>query len=439
MPEALSSTQARMREFEYQTEVLSNGLRLLLYDLPHRDTVYIGAFLPGGPVYERTEHAGVSHLLEHLHLTSTRKFASDLELWRKLSHLTASAGGATAHDAVCFNTVCGQAQATDTARLLADILEIRPFRDDEIRSEKRVLNSEYAGGEADRFDFAMQQNRASCASASSYAEFAQRIQNLDGDTIHAYQRALFQPRQIRVVISGDINGLDRPAIRGAFGQLSGSSDTELSPMLSWQPPRKRYQAGAQSGGMADLLLLFITECKLPRHIQLALSFIADALVILAAPLRHQLIQEPLSVYAFDAQFQSVHDLQVFSIGMQCPVATQDQAIRMTLECCALLRNGAMDADWLECARARSIQHLRWAADNIESAGMWIGYGATRASEPTYSTFRQYLERLNAVTPASVAEAVRCLMDYDNLMLWYAPRKRLGDQSRIRRIVRDALG
>ena len=131
-----------MEQYEYTTETLDNGLRLTWLDLPHTHSVSVHVCVRTGPAYEKPGNNGVSHLLEHLHMSVTRRHPTRRELRTAFAHLSVNRNAQTHSDVLAFDFSTSPAFASGLMALVGDVLEIRDFPRDIVESEQRLVLAE---------------------------------------------------------------------------------------------------------------------------------------------------------------------------------------------------------------------------------------------------------------------------------------------------------
>ena len=194
-----------MSKYEYQTEVLENGLTLICHSMPHVQSTVINAFVKAGLTYEDRTNSGVSHLLEHLHMSVTRSYPSRLEFLRAIDSIPGDVNAFTNPQYVQFHIDSPPQHVGRAAGLLTEILEARPYPDDIVDSEKQLVINEIKCSQEDvdarfvysRLDRKHPLSRPPMGTKSS-------VSKLTRDQILGFDREHFTPRNTVVVIAGPI-------------------------------------------------------------------------------------------------------------------------------------------------------------------------------------------------------------------------------------------
>ena len=123
-----------------KTEKLSNGLTVVLEDLPYAPSASVGVWVRAGAVDEG-ERAGVSHLIEHMMFKGTknrtyRQVSEDLE------KLGTSVNAFTTKEATCFYIKSLSSNLIRSLDVIADMVTGSLFDKEELEKEKNVIYEE---------------------------------------------------------------------------------------------------------------------------------------------------------------------------------------------------------------------------------------------------------------------------------------------------------
>ena len=125
---------------------LNNGLQIVTDTMPGVETVALGLWFKVGARYEKPEHSGMAHFLEHLLFKGTARrsaFAISEEIEAKGGYLNAY----TSRESTAFYA---RMLSKDTALgmdVLADILQFSALEDEDIERERAVILQEIAQAE----------------------------------------------------------------------------------------------------------------------------------------------------------------------------------------------------------------------------------------------------------------------------------------------------
>jgi predicted Zn-dependent peptidase len=127
------------------TEVttLGNGLRVVSHHMPHLETVSLGVWVAAGARHEREREHGISHLLEHMAFKGTeRRTATDIA--EQIEAVGGELNAATSLETTAYFARMLKADIGVALDILADILQIPRYAQDELEREREVILQEIA-------------------------------------------------------------------------------------------------------------------------------------------------------------------------------------------------------------------------------------------------------------------------------------------------------
>lgn len=120
---------------------LSNGIRLVVEQQPHFQSVSLGIWVKVGSAYENKENQGISHLIEHMLFKGTKTRTS-----KDISGLIARIGddvnAYTSNEYTCYYGSTLPEFLPELAELFADMLTNSVFAEEELIKEKSVVMDE---------------------------------------------------------------------------------------------------------------------------------------------------------------------------------------------------------------------------------------------------------------------------------------------------------
>ncbi len=125
----------------YEKITLPNGVRIIFEKIPYLRSVSAGIWVGTGSRYEKAEHSGISHFIEHMLFKGT-KTRSASELARLVDGSGGQSDAFTSKETTCYY---GKTLDTNLALLLdvlCDMFFNHDFRDDTLESERGVILEE---------------------------------------------------------------------------------------------------------------------------------------------------------------------------------------------------------------------------------------------------------------------------------------------------------
>lgn len=192
-------------DYRYHVEKLPNGLRLAWLHVPHARNVHFTALVRGGCLYETKENNGVSHLLEHLHMSTSKKYPTREAMTEAIGRM-GSANASTSQDYLHFEIGALPRFVQSAAELLAEILSPREFDSGDIELERALVLDEIRldgsqSGSDPFVEFLYQKE----GPLKTVCGTVQSVRALDETGIQQFDRAAFRPEHMVVGVAGELN------------------------------------------------------------------------------------------------------------------------------------------------------------------------------------------------------------------------------------------
>src|SRR5262245_39712225 len=122
---------------------LPNGLRVVYHHMPHVETVSCGVSAAAGALHVSIAEHGSAHLLEHMAFKGTeRRSASDIA--EEIEAVGGELNAATSLETTAYFARVLKADIGLALDILADILQIPRYAEDELEREREVILQEIA-------------------------------------------------------------------------------------------------------------------------------------------------------------------------------------------------------------------------------------------------------------------------------------------------------
>ena len=126
-----------------QTTRLANGLRVVSHHMAHLETVSLGVWVAAGARHEQASEHGISHLLEHMAFKGTeRRSATDIA--EEIEAVGGELNAATSLETTAYFARILKGDVAIALDILADILQIPRYAEDELEREREVILQEIA-------------------------------------------------------------------------------------------------------------------------------------------------------------------------------------------------------------------------------------------------------------------------------------------------------
>ena len=121
---------------------LKNGVRGVLVDLPHLNSVTVEVYLKIGSKYESRDEFGISHVLEHMAFKGTKKRKTAMEINIEMDSKGAIHNAGTGFEATSYYITTVKRNIFWAVELLSDILINPTFPEIELKKELGVVMEE---------------------------------------------------------------------------------------------------------------------------------------------------------------------------------------------------------------------------------------------------------------------------------------------------------
>jgi len=208
-----------------KTAKLSNGLTVVMENLPHAPSASVGAWVRAGAVDEG-EKAGISHLIEHMLFKGTknrnfRQISEDLE------KLGTSVNAFTTKEATCYYVKSLSSNLVKSVDVVADMIENSLYDAAELEKEKDVIYEEMKMIEDVPDDFGMDLIQEAVFDGTPLAGriigTPESVGNISRDDIISYTDSRYTAPDIVISCAGMFDEIAlTEALEKGFGRLNVS-------------------------------------------------------------------------------------------------------------------------------------------------------------------------------------------------------------------------
>ena len=221
---------------------LNNGLQIVTDTMPGVETVALGLWFKVGARYEKPEHSGMAHFLEHLLFKGTARrsaFAISEEIEAKGGYLNAY----TSRESTAFYA---RMLSKDTALgmdVLADILQFSALNDEDIERERAVILQEIAQAEDAPDDVVFTDFQAQAFAGQGLGQSVlgsqQTVGRIDRAAALDFWRYHYRPDKAILVASGGVDHDD----------IARQAEALFWPDRAQRGPREMPPAALYTGGV----------------------------------------------------------------------------------------------------------------------------------------------------------------------------------------------
>lgn len=398
--------------------ILPGGVRLLTQRDARVHSASIGLWLPVGSRDERPEHAGSTHVLEHLLFKGTRRRTA-LDIAAAFDEVGGDSNAVTAKEHTLYYGRVRSADLPMAIDVLTDMITSSLLEESALETEREVILEELAAAEDDPHDIGYETFLADVlgpqtALGRPVGGTAQTVRALGIEDVRAHWQEHYRPERLVVTAVGEVDH-EEVAERVLEGLARGGWDLAEGAL----PSRARREAHPQFSGDARVAALSPHALARPseqNHVYLGgpgLTATADErhaqsllMSILGGGMSSRLFQNvreqrglAYSVYSFSAGYR---DAGLFGLYAACRPARTSQVVDLLAQ--ELRTMGEEGVTEQEMARARG-QIAGAFALGLEDTSSRMG--RLGALELTHGRYQSIEETLGAITAVG-ADEVRAL-------------------------------
>lgn len=226
---------------DIQVETLPNGLSVILDDMPHLETVALGAWVKAGARNETANEHGIAHLLEHMAFKGTAK-RSAREIAEVIENVGGDVNAATSVETTSYHVRMLRDDIDLGLDVLHDILRNSVFSEEELTREKHVILQEIgaANDQPDDLVFDLFQNAAFGGQPIGRPILGtpETVATFSRSDLHRYLNRHYRGPNMVLAASGKI---DRAELLKLSEALFTDFETDIS-----EPPEAANYIGGQS-------------------------------------------------------------------------------------------------------------------------------------------------------------------------------------------------
>jgi predicted Zn-dependent peptidase len=212
---------------------LGNGLRVVSNHMPHVETVSLGVWVAAGARHERETEHGISHLLEHMAFKGTeRRSASDIA--EEIEAVGGELNAATSLETTAYYARTLKGDLPLALDILADILLIARYAEDELEREREVILQEIAAtrDSPDEIAYELLQEAAfpEQAIGRPIQGTAASVKRFSAENLRAFLKGNYGAARMVISAAGNVShGELVRHVEAQFGSLNGGLGSRFEP------------------------------------------------------------------------------------------------------------------------------------------------------------------------------------------------------------------
>jgi predicted Zn-dependent peptidase len=399
----------------YQRSVLANGLRVLTQPMPASRSVSVALFVGVGSRHEDDDHAGLSHMLEHLVFKGTRAHPDPGDLSEAVEGCGGSLNASTDRELTVYSAKT-PAEAVGSALEVTSELVLRPLlRRRDLSAEKPVIVDEirmYQDSPGDHvfslFDELLFGNHPL---GREIAGTPRSVRRASRDHVLAHWGRWYRPEHLVLAVAGRTTHravLDAAESWFATDPFADVPTSTLPPGLGVKQP-VAAEPGALRVVHRDLsqgnLCLGMPGVSRDHPDRWALDLLGAVLGDgMSSRLFLELRERRSLAYDVSTFGSSYADCGVFGIHAGFDPDHADRVVRAIVEQLERVVQEPVSAPELERARAYTRGRLQLRMEETGAVASWLGTGESLL--PRILSVDEVLARLDAITADDILEVAR---------------------------------
>ncbi|MGO8950229.1 MAG: M16 family metallopeptidase [Ktedonobacterales bacterium] len=225
----------------YQRHTLSNGLRILTYQMPFVHSASVLLFFRVGSRYESADIAGISHLIEHMIFKGSESYPTAQAISEAIEGVGGVLDAATDKELTIFSAKTADRHCELALQLLSDMVQHPILSEEELEKERRVIIEELSMYHDSPQDWvsvlADETVWPGLPLGREVAGTRESIASISPEAIRNYLSEYYVPNNLIISVAGNIeHNWVVATVQDLFG--------------AWQPqPVPRWQACPQPAGV----------------------------------------------------------------------------------------------------------------------------------------------------------------------------------------------
>lgn len=359
-------------------KTLTNGLRVVVVEMPHLHSAEIAVYLRVGGRHDRREKAGLAHFLEHMLFRGTAEHPSNLQLEAAFEAIGGCVNAATDAETTCYYSRVHPDHVAEGVRLLSVMLLSPTFHGIEV--EKKIVTEEALEDINEEGAEINPDNLASSLLWPGHSLGMPTIGYLD--TIAGFTEADLREHMARYYVPA--NAVVVAAGRVAAPEIFAAAERAFGP---WRGPLPPEQLPVSDGQEAPGTVL-VKEADSQVDLQIAFRGFPrlDPRVVTTRLIRrvlagggcsrlHLNLRERLGiVYSVDAQLAAYDETGCFSVDLSTAPENLTVAVEEVLRETGRLARERVDEEELRRVKEGYFFDLAYSRDSTFEMQVRYGWG-----------------------------------------------------------------
>lgn len=383
---------------------LDNGLKVIVLDRHASKVVAAQVWVRVGSADETPEDAGLAHVHEHMLFKGTAR--------RKVGEIAAdveAAGGDinawTSFDQTVYHVTMPSRELDVALDILADAVQHSAFDADELGRELEVVLEELRRGQDTPSRVASELLFSTCYTTHTYGRpvigYRETVEKFTRDQILAFYRRWYQPRNMCLVVVGDVD--PAAVVKKAEALFESELNQGEAPERARkpEPPQQELRVAIATQDVQETHLnlawrgtkLHDTDTPALDMLSVMLGSGESSRLFASVKRERQLVTD---CYAFAYTPQ---DPGIVMVGAQVQGEGVDVALRALLSQTLLMRHEAPEVAEVEKARTILLSDAVYSKETVQGIARKLGYFELVGGGVGFE--EEYYEAVRKVTPADI--------------------------------------
>ncbi|NQT06042.1 MAG: insulinase family protein [Candidatus Omnitrophica bacterium] len=399
----------------YHKTVLPNGLRVMIVDMPHMESVSLGIWIGTGGRYENMQNAGISHFLEHMVFKGTET-RSNKVLKESIEGIGGSLNGFTGEEATCYFVKVPKKFTELGLDVLSDMAINPKLSAKEIDREREVIFEEIKMYK-DRPDHYVHQLLCELMWPNHplgmpLVGTEKILEKIDKTRLLEYKERFYRPENIVICVCGQIE--EEVFIKYVKKHLSRLEKGMPHRYKKFQSRQKKRQHNFYKKDIEQMHLNIgfhnVSRFHTDKYTSSLLNIILGG--NMSSRLFHEVREKKGLAYDISASVKHYSDTGAFIIGAGVDSKKLKKAIEVIMKELKKIKKTRVQSGEFQRAKDFYKGQLCMALDDTLNRMLWMG-DKLIAKDINYNT-DEIIDSINMVTPDMVMELAKKIFRPNNM-------------------------
>ncbi len=357
---------------DYKIEKLTNGLTIVLEEIPALRSVSVGILVGTGSSSETEEIAGISHFVEHMLFKGTAK-RSAYDIAKEIDAIGGKINAGTDKEYTSYYAVVLDTHLDVAINILSDMYLNSVFDKDEINKERNVILEEIGMYEdtpdENIHDLACQNILDGHPLGRTVLGSAESIKKINKEKLLDYFKKNYTPDNTIIAVAGNFKADEALAlIKENFSRLPGKRVILPEPEINIKPGTKIYKKETEQAH----LCLSTRGVSFKDEDRFALSLLSSVLGRNMSSRLFQKIREQkglvYSIYTYPTFFKNAG---IFTCYAGTNVKNAQEVVDITLKEFQLLKEKGITAEELSRVKEQLKGNMVLGMESSSSRMSWL--------------------------------------------------------------------